>query len=124
MSVGDRLVYTVTVEGPSGQTMGVFDPLDDVTFVRFLSQPAGISHTDNTVMGTVTLPATEQVVLVYEVEVRFVEEGYANGLWVASHACVYPGDDDLSGCVWSRASATQPPTPSPGRSLFLPVVVR
>lgn len=123
VAVGDRLLYTVTVEGPSGQTVGVFDPLDDVTFVRFLSQPAGISHTDNTVMGTVTLPATEQVVLVYEVEVRFVEEGYANGLWVASHACVYPGTGDLVDCIWSRAEATQPPSPA-GRALYLPAVMR
>ena len=123
VAVGDRFIYTVTVEGPAGLAAGVFDPLDDVTFMRFLQQPAGISYTNGAVTGIVTLPPPEQVVLVYEVEVSYVEEGYSNGLWVASHACVYPGNGDLTDCVWSRASSMQQPTPA-SRGIYLPFVMR
>jgi hypothetical protein len=122
VAVGDRLIYTVTVEGPAGLAVGVFDPLDDVTFVRFLQQPTGIGYTGGVVTGTVTLPTAARVISVYEVEVIYAEAG-SDGLWVASHACVYPGAGDLTGCVWSRATSSQPPTPT-GRTLYLPVIAR
>lgn len=119
VAVGDRLIYTVTVEGPAGRAVGLFDPLDDVTFVRFLSQPAGINQDAAGVAGVITLPASGKVTAVYEVEVTYVEAEQNTGLWVASYACVHPGDGDWADCVWSRAvSATQPPA----YSIYLPAV--
>ena len=98
VNIGDLLTYTLSILATPGSELGLYDPLDDTTFLSFLPPPvSGIVHQDGVVTGSLTVSPTSQVTVAFVVQ---VPEGA--GPTISNRACIYvlPGTPEW--CEWSN----------------------
>jgi parallel beta-helix repeat protein len=119
---GDTLTYTVVISASAGATLGVFDPLQDVTFGAFVTQPVGITYADGAITGSVTMPTAQQVVIAFTVQVT--APTLADVITVTNYACVYPAAEDVDSCIWSNPADTPVQAIPPTYPVYLPLVMR
>ena len=126
VNYGDELTYTLAISVASGTQVGVYDPLEGMTFKRFVEQPTGVTyvdvmsgtlHTGSVITGTLEITPAEYVTFSFVAQVGVAGTAGlpAN---VKNRACVYPVGLTLSGCVWSNWVANFV------FQIYLPVVMR
>jgi len=120
VNYGDMLTYTLAVSATPGVQIALYDPLTDTTFVHFVEQPEGITHTNSIITGTLTVTPTQQVTVTFVVQVG-VPDMAGLTVSVTNQACVYMLPGTLGLCQWSN-----PVTNLAFRSysIFLPVVLK
>jgi hypothetical protein len=120
VAYGDELTYTLTLSAAAGTQLRLYDPLTDTIFLRFVEPVEGITHTNRTITGTLTVTPTNQITLSFVVEVDVPGTlGWTGG--VTNRACVYPFGGTLGGCVWSNEVINPAFRPY---EIFLPLVRR
>lgn len=129
VSYGDELTYTLVISAPLGTQLGLYDPLESITFERFVEQPEGVTHVDaindtvylgGIVTGTLTVTPTNQITVSFVVEVGVPGTlGYT--VDVTNRACVYPIGGTLGGCIWSNEVTNLASRPY---EIYLPLVMR
>ncbi|MCP4541020.1 MAG: hypothetical protein GY832_28120 [Chloroflexi bacterium] len=110
VNYGDELIYTLVISAAPGMQLGLYDPLTDTTFLRFVQPVEGITHTNRVITGTLTVTPTNQITVSFAVKVG-VPGTLGWTVDVTNRACVYPVGETLGGCVWSNAvtnSASRP----------------
>jgi hypothetical protein len=120
VACGDELTYTLTISAASGVQLGLYDPLTGTIFQRFVAPVEGITHTNRTITGTLTVTPTNQITVSFVVEV----DGPGTLGWtgdVTNRACVYPFGGTLGGCIWSNEVTN--PVFRPYET-YLPMVLR
>ncbi|MBN1886894.1 MAG: beta-propeller fold lactonase family protein [Thermoflexales bacterium] len=120
VNYGDELTYTLTLSATPGTRLNLYDPLKDVTFVRFLAQPAGVQQAGNIVTGTLAVTPSNQLTLSFVVWVG-VPGTLGWTVTVTNRACVYPLDGSINNCAWSNEVIN--PAFHPYR-IYLPIVMR
>jgi hypothetical protein len=120
VNFGEALTYTLVITAPPGASVWLNDPLQGVTFSRFVAQPLGVEHVDGVVSGTVTFAVTDRVTVSFVTRVG-VPGTVGWTVTVTNRACVYPFSGTLGGCVWSN-EVTNPAFRPYG--VFLPMVLR
>ncbi|NCC32181.1 MAG: hypothetical protein EOM24_09180, partial [Chloroflexia bacterium] len=118
---GDPLTYTLVISGPAGATVGLFDPLEDLDFVRFLVQPPGVLYTNGALTGTITLPTTTPVSVTFVATAAVPE--LADLVTLSNHACVYPATGSVDDCVWSPAVTTDVHVGATTHAIYLPLML-
>jgi hypothetical protein len=107
---GEELTYTLVISATPGTQVGLYDPLEDTTFVDFVGRPEGVSHVD-TLNGTIYLggaiTGTFEVTPTNQVTVSFVTKVGVPGTAgltanVTNRACVYRLVGTLGLCTWSN----------------------
>jgi PKD repeat protein len=117
---GDEITYTLIISAAPGVQVGLYDPLTDTTFTRFVERPgtSTITHSDGVVTGTLTVTPTHQVTVSFAAQV-----GRPGTLMltdqVTNRACIYPFGGTLGGCVWSNEATTLIT-----HNVYLPLIVR
>jgi hypothetical protein len=108
---GDELTYTLVISAAPGNWLGLYDPLEGATFLRFVERPPGTRHADGVISGTVYLggyiTGTLEITPSNHVTVSFVTRVGIPGTVgltakVTNRACAYPYSGTLSGCIWSN----------------------
>jgi N-acetylneuraminic acid mutarotase len=117
---GDELAYTLVISATPGTQVGLYDPLADTTFARFIEQPQGVVHSGGVITGTLTITPTNQIIVSFGVRVD-VPAMAGEVVIVTNRACVYLVGETLDNCVWSNE--VENPASRPHR-LYLPVVLR
>lgn len=118
VNYGDLLTYTLTISAPLGIQVGLYDPLTQTTFLRFVDPVEGITHTHQTITGTLTVTPSNQMIVSFAVQVGV--PGTAG--WtvnVSNRACAYPFWGTLGDCVWSNEVTNSVFRPF---SVYLPLV--
>jgi PKD repeat protein len=118
--LGGELTYTLLISAAPGVQIGLYDPLTDTTFMRFVELPTtgAITHTDSAITGTLTVTPTGQVTVSFVVQVGSPGTlGWARQ--ITNRACVYPFGWTLGGCIWSNEVSNAIP-----RLVYLPLIVR
>jgi 6-phosphogluconolactonase (cycloisomerase 2 family) len=101
VNYGDELTYTLAVSATPGTQFKLYDPLKDMTFVRFLVQPAGVQQVNNVVTGTLEVTPSNQVTLSFVARTSVpITVGWT--VTVTNTACVYPLDGSINNCGWSN----------------------
>ena len=122
---GDEVTYTLAISAAPGTQVGLYDPLADMTFLRFVEQPTGITQGDGIITGTVTIapsnPMTVSFVAVVDVPTVVGVLGS-----VTNRACVYPFEGTLGDCTWSNVvmDTASRPHGDAEFSIYLPLIVR
>jgi hypothetical protein len=101
VSYGDELTYTLVISAAPGTQVALYDLLEDTTFVRFVTQPMGVSHENNFITGTLTITPTPQLAVSFVVQVGTP----STVIWptvVTNHACLYIWGGAGNGCVCSN----------------------
>jgi hypothetical protein len=129
VNYGDELTYTLVISAAPGTQLGLFDPLENTTFVDFVEQPEGVTHVDTidgtvylggVITGSLTVTPTNQVTVSFVVEVGI--PGTADlMLSVTNEACVYLLGGTLGYCIWSNEVTNETSWPY---GVFLPLVLR
>ena len=101
VAYGDPLTYTLLVSGTPGATVGVYDPLTGMAFLRFVVQPAGVVYDAGAVTGTLMLTPTAPVTVSFVARVG-VPGTVGWTVEVRNRACVYPAGGTPGDCVWSN----------------------
>jgi hypothetical protein len=115
---GKELTYTVVISAAQGASLGLYDPLTDTTFVRFVARPTGIVSTSHSVTGTFSMAAAQPVTVTFVVRVDVPLS--AGTVDVTNQACVYVPPDSGT-CKVSNQVTNQAFRPY---RIFLPVVLR
>jgi PKD repeat protein len=123
---GDELTYTVVISVASGTQVGVYDPLEGMTFKRFVEQPPNVIYVDvmsgtlktgSVITGTLEITPAQYVTLSFVAQVGVA--GTAGlPVDVRNRACVYPAGLTLNECVWSNWAVNF------AFQLYLPLVMR
>lgn len=98
---GDQVTYTVVVSATSATQVGLYDPLADMTYLRFVEQPTGITHGDGIITGSLTVAPSSPVTVSFVAQVEVPTTGGQTAS-VTNRACVYPVGNTLDQCVWSN----------------------
>ncbi len=125
---GDELTYTLTVSATPGTQLGLYDPLQSTSWVRFVEQPPGVSYAEMTsgtlqigaITGTLAITPSNQVTVSFVAQVDL--PGTAG--WtvdVSNRACVYQFGGTLGACVWSEPVTNHAFRPY---RIYQPVVLR
>jgi hypothetical protein len=115
---GDTLTYTVAITATPGTQLTFFDPLQGTVFERFVSQPAGIVHSNGTITGSLTVTPTQNAVVAFVVRVNAPGTiGFTAP--VTNRACILPFGGTLGGCVWSNEVSNASTRPY---QIYLPFV--
>jgi hypothetical protein len=101
VNYGDELTYTVVISAVTGTPIGLYDPLVDTTFARFVERPPGVIHSDGAITGTLTVPPTNQATVSFIAQAD-VPVTVGTTVTVANSACAHPVDGALEECVWSN----------------------
>ncbi len=120
VAYGDELTYTLTISAAPGTRLRLYDPLTDTIFLRFVEPVQGITHTNRTITGTLTVTPTDQITLSFVVEVG----GPGTLGWTAdvtNRACVFPLGGTLGYCIWSNEVTNRVFWPY---DVFLPLLLR
>jgi hypothetical protein len=117
---GDEITYTVVVSAQPGTKVGLYDPLTDTTFVRFVALSRGITCTNGAITGTLTVTPTNQITLSFVTRVD-VPGTAGVTVDVTNRACVYPFSRTLGGCIWSNKVTNSVYRPY---TVFLPLMLR
>jgi hypothetical protein len=124
---GDELTYTLTISATPGTQVGLYDPLMDTTFMRFVEQPSGVTHANITsgtlrigvITGTLTFTSTDQITVSFVAQVA-VPGTLGWTVTVTNRACVYPFGGSLEDCAWSNKVSNT--AVGPGSIVYLPLV--
>ncbi len=121
VNCGDELTYTLVISAASGTQVGLYDPLSDITFERFVEQPPGVTHSDGTIAGTLSIGPTNQATVAFVAQVNVsLTEGQT--VSVTNRACVYPvGGTVVDDCTWSDTVTNRAFRPC---TVYLPMVMR
>ena len=121
VNYGDALTYTLVISAEVGTQLGLYDPLTDTTFLRFVEQPTGIDHVANVITGTLEVTPTNQVTVSFVTQVGVPGTvGWTTD--VSNRACVYPVGGTVEGdCIWSNEVTNEAFRPY---GIFLPLVLR
>jgi formylglycine-generating enzyme required for sulfatase activity len=109
---GDLLTYTLVISSVPGTQVGLYDPLADTVFVRFVEQPATgvITYTDRAITGTLTVTPTNKKTVSFVAQVEFPGTvGWTAA--ITNRACIYSSGGTLDDCVWSNEVANTTPEP-------------
>ncbi|HNT76397.1 MAG TPA: hypothetical protein PKH77_15385 [Anaerolineae bacterium] len=117
---GDELTYTLFITGAPGTEVGVYDPLINTTFVRFVEKPGGIEYANHAITGTMMITPTNQTTVSFVVKVG-VPGTIGIYVDVSNTACIYPAGQTISMCEWSNTVTNQAYRPY---TIFLPLVAR
>jgi hypothetical protein len=118
IKLGDELTYTLAVSATPAMSVAVYDPLEGMTFVRFVVQPPGVLESDNVITGSLVLTPTLPVTIVFVAQADWPNTA---GTTITNRACVRAPGVLLSLCVWSNQTSNPVSWPY---STFLPMVMR
>jgi hypothetical protein len=118
IKLGDELTYTLAVSATPAMSVAVYDPLEGMTFVRFVVQPPGVLESDNVITGSLVLTPTLPVTIVFVAQADWPNTA---GTTITNRACVRAPGVPLSSCVWSNQTSNLVAWPY---STFLPMVMR
>jgi hypothetical protein len=118
IKLGDELTYTLVVSATPLTDVAVYDPLESMTFVRFVMQPPGIIENDNVITGSLALMPTLPVTITFVAQANWPSTA---GTTITNRACVRAPGVLLSLCVWSNQTSNPVSWPY---STFLPMVMR
>lgn len=115
----DRLTYTLVISATPGTQVGLYDPLEGTTWITFTQQPAGVSHADGVITGTLEVTSTDPITVSFDVRasIPVTPGGVAT---VTNRACIYPLGGTLGDCVWTNMVAN---TVLPCE-IYLPLVLK
>ena len=119
---GDALTYTLVISAAPGTHIGLYDPLTETTFLRFVEpRPTGVIHAGHTVTGTLEVMPTNQVTISFVAQVN-VPGTLGGTASVSNRACIYPGGGTVTeNCIWSNIVTNETFHPY---AIFLPLVLR
>lgn len=126
---GDELTYTLVISTAPGMQVRLYDPLMDMTFMRFVEQPSGVTYAGITsgtlqigvITGTLMFTPTNQVTVSFVAQVNVpATQGWT--VTVTNRACVYPFGGFIRDCVWSNevSNVTLPPP----LTTYLPLILK
>ncbi len=117
---GDELTYTLVISSIPGTKLNVYDPLVNITYLRFLEQPDDVDYVDQAITGTVTITPTNQMTISFVAQVGAPSTigVYAD---ITNKACVYVDGESIIGCIWSNPVTNRAFHPY---NVFLPLVMR
>jgi photosystem II stability/assembly factor-like uncharacterized protein len=98
---GDEITYALVISATPGAQVGLYDPLMGTVFLRFVDQPAGVSHMDGVITGLLTITPTQQITVSFVTQVDTPDELGRTDI-ITNRACVYPLGRKLDDCVWSN----------------------
>lgn len=115
---GDELTYTLVVSAAPGTQLGLYDPLTDTTYLRFVERPPGISYADRAITGTLTVTPAHQITVSFVTQVGVPG---TTGIHeeVSNKACSYPSGQTVDACQWSNVVANQAFYP---HNIYLPLL--
>jgi hypothetical protein len=116
---GDEITYTLAVSGDVGAEVGINDPLDDSTFLRFVQQPPGVSYADGAITGGLTLTHTRHGTVSFVARIAGGEDP-DEAVTITNRACVYPAWRTRDDCIWSEVEIRA----SGLRKVYVPLVLR
>jgi len=116
----DQLTYTIVISSAQSASLGLYDPLTDTTFLRFVQRPTGVISTNHAVTGTLTVVATQPVTVTFVVR---VDVPTIAGLTVdvTNEVCVYVLPGSAGTCKLSNRVTNQALRPW---QVYLPLVLR
>jgi parallel beta-helix repeat protein len=120
VNYGDELIYTLVISATPGMQLGIYDPLTSTTFLRFVESVGGITCTNYTITGTLTVTPTNQITVSFVVQVG-VPGTVGWTVDVTNRACVFPVGGTLGACVWSNEVTNSAFRPY---DIYLPITMR
>lgn len=110
VGLGDRLTYTLLISAAPGSQLGLYDPLQDVTFLRFVEGPPDVGHQEGisgssrlsgVITGSLYLTPSRYLTVSFVVQVGLSGTS-ALPAEISNQACVYPLGGTLGHCIWSN----------------------
>ncbi len=102
VAYGEVVTYTATISAAPGSRVRIYDPLQDIEVLRFVTPAPGLEATDKAITGTLDLPISP-FTLTFAARVTAPRRADAT-VEIVNQICGYPYGRDVEDCTWSNAA--------------------